>query len=195
VFLYKNDKIISFKYTKDNPIYAYKFINNGNISYKIYFPLRPDKKRKWLFSGGSQDDIEGYDQLNHFSDILILTKSLKDVMVYRLLGYNAISLQGEANKLSSELVNKLYKRFDNIIVNYDNDNEGIKGSVRLNKQYSFKYFFIDEEKDISDYCKKYGLEKTKEMIKNKLNDDEFGYRPLTKEEFIELINSRNQGFY
>jgi hypothetical protein len=169
VYLYKKDRIITFTYHKSNPIYAYKFITDGKVSYKIYFPLA-DKKHKWLFSGGSADDIEGYDQLNHFGDKLILTKSLKDCMVYRLCGYNAISLQGETNKLSSELVNKLYKRYDKIIVNYDNDAEGIRGSLRLKEQYNFDYFFIDEFKDISDYCKNYGLEKTKEMIKIKLNE-------------------------
>jgi len=170
VYLYKNDDLIIFNENSNNPMYAYRFTNNGSYSYKIYKPYEANKDYKWLFSGGSQEDIEGYDQLNLHGDKLILTKSLKDVMVYRLCGYNAISLQGETNKLSSELVNKLFKRFNEIIVNYDNDAEGIKGSTRLNQQYGFKYFYVDEFKDISDYCKHYGLEKTKELIKNKLNE-------------------------
>jgi hypothetical protein len=167
VYLYKNDNLTVFNENYNNPMYAYRFTNNGSYSYKIYKPYE-QKNYKWLFSGGSQEDIEGYDQLDLHGNILILTKSLKDIMVYRLCGYNAISLQGETNKLSSELVNKLLKRFDKILINYDNDEEGVRGSNRIYNQYGFKFFFIDDTKDISDYCKKYGLFKTKIMINNKI---------------------------
>ena len=36
---------------------------------------------------------------------------------------------------------------------------------------------------------------SKEAVLKVLNEDEYGFRPLTKEEYIELINSTNQGFY
>ena len=36
---------------------------------------------------------------------------------------------------------------------------------------------------------------TKEQMAEKLNVDSAGYRPLTKEEYIAMINSSNQGFY
>jgi hypothetical protein len=170
VYLHKNGNTIEFIANKTNPIYAYQFCFDGKYSYKIYFPLHPDKKRKWLFSGGSVDDIEGYDQLPYFEDTLILTKSLKDCMVLNLCGLPAISLQGETNKLKQELVNKLLKRFNNIVVLYDNDQEGIKGSKRLNQQYGFKYIFVDEEKDISDFTYKYGLQEAKQMINKKIKE-------------------------
>jgi hypothetical protein len=167
VYLHKNGRTIEYRTSRTNPIYAYRFCFDGKYSYKIYFPLA-DKKKKWLFSGGSENDIEGYDQLPLFGDNIILTKSLKDCMVYNLLGYPAIALQGETNKLKQELVNKLYRRFDNIIVNYDNDTEGIKGSKRLEQQYGFKYFYVDGEKDLSDFVKVYGLQEARQMINNKL---------------------------
>lgn len=168
VSLIKGDKITNFEYSNSNPIYAYRFVNDGEYSYKIYFPLA-DKKYKWLFNGGSAKDIEGYDQLRLHGNILILTKSLKDCMCYRVLGYDAISLQGETNKLEYNFVQKLLKRFDKIIVNYDNDPEGIKGSERLNSQYGFEYFFIDNAKDLSDYIKLYGLNNAKQQIDGKIN--------------------------
>ena len=170
VYLVKGDKRNVFSYSKVNPCYAYRFCTNNEYHYKIYFPLSKDKKFKWLFSGGSQDDIEGLDQLPLTNDILILGKSLKDCMVYNLLGYPCISLQGETNKLSSDLVYKLLKRFDKIIVNYDGDSEGIKGSKRLNQQYGFKYFFIDNHKDVSDGVKSIGLEKMKEEVNEKIKN-------------------------
>jgi hypothetical protein len=169
VALIKGDKIINFESTNSNPIYAYRFCNDGEYTYKIYFPYA-DKKHKWLFSGGSSKDIEGYDQLNLHGNILILTKSLKDCMCYRLLGYDAISLQGETNKLEQSFVDKLLKRFDNILVNYDNDEEGIKGAKRLNIQFGFKYFFIDGAKDLSDYIKLNGLNNAKQQIDDKIKD-------------------------
>lgn len=165
----KSGKTLEYVYRNDNPIYAYRFCFDGKYSYKIYFPLA-DKKHKWLFSGGSENDIEGYDQLPYHGDTLILTKSLKDCMCYNLIGLPAISLQGETNKLKQELVTKLYKRFNRIIVCYDNDEEGIRGSKRLKQQYNFDYFFIEEEKDLSDFVKLYGLNSAKEMINNKLKE-------------------------
>lgn len=167
VYLHKGGNTITYNYSKNNPIYAYRFCFDGQYSYKIYFPLA-EKKKKWLFSGGSENDIEGFDQLPHLGDIIILTKSLKDCMVYNMIGYPAISLQGETNKLKQDLVNKILKRFNTIVVNYDNDSEGIKGAKRLNNQYGFDYFYVDDQKDISDFVKLYGLDEAKKMINNKL---------------------------
>jgi len=160
---------VTFSYNKNSPCFAYRFENNGLYSYKIYWPLSKDKKFKWLFSGGTKNDIEGFSQLPLHGENLVLTKSLKDCICYNLIGIPAISLQGEANNLEQDLVEKLLKRFSNIIVNYDNDLEGVKGSERLNRQYGFKYFLIDEFKDLSDYIKNKSLEEAKTMIDNKIN--------------------------
>ena len=167
VYLHKGNRTIVFTHSDDNPIYAYRFTSEGKYSYKIYFPLSKDKSRKWLFSGGLATDIEGYDQLELSSELLILTKSLKDCMSYRLLGYNAISLQGEANKLSNDLVYKLLKRFDKIVVNYDNDEQGLSSTRRLVSQYGFDSFIIPQNtgfKDLSDYIEGNGLEKAKTLL-------------------------------
>lgn len=179
VYIHKNGYTNEIVATKTNPIYAYQFCFNGKYSYKIYFPLHLDKKRKWLFSGGSSDDIEGYDQLPHFGEILILTKSLKDCISFNQIGYPAISLQGETNKLKQELVDKLFKRFDKIIVCYDNDEQGhksVEGYINerdifingLKQEYGFKYFFIEGAKDLSDFILNYGLQQAKQMINNKI---------------------------
>jgi hypothetical protein len=150
VFLTKNDKIITFETKKDNPQYAYRFTYDGEYYYKIYKPLEENKKYKWLFSG-FKDIIEGYDQLPLYGDLLILTKSLKDCMSYNVCGYPAISLQGETNILKGELVHKLLKRFNKIILNYDNDQEGIKNTIKINNEYGFRYFYIPKYKDLSDF--------------------------------------------
>jgi hypothetical protein len=157
VYLIKNGKVITFNYTKDNPIYAYRFVYEGEYSYKIYFP-KADKKYKWLNNCNS-NIIQGIDQLSSDNDLIILTKSLKDVLCYRLLGYNAIALQSETNKLPIDL---------KVIVNYDNDEEGIKGTNSLVEKYNFKYFYIEGAKDLSDYIKANNLSKAKQLIDKKI---------------------------
>jgi len=170
-YLIKGDKRITFEYKNSNPMYAYRFTREGEYSYKIYWPLTPDKQYKWLFSGGASEDIEGYDQLPLHGDTLILTKSLKDCMCYNMLGLPAISLQGEGNKLEQDLVTKLLKRFKTIVINYDNDERGIIETTKLVNQYGFKSFYIDKEKDLSDYIEKYGINKAKKMIDGKQDNN------------------------
>lgn len=172
VYLNKGSRRLTFEYKKSNPCYAYRFTGEGRYSYKIYFPNHPDKKYKWLFSGGSSSDIEGYDQLPLNGDILILTKSLKDVMVLNILGYNAISLQGEKNKLEFDIHNKLKKRFNKIISFYDNDNTGLEGANYLYNEYKIGMIFVPIKtncKDISDYVKSSSLEDGKKLMKELLN--------------------------
>jgi len=76
VYLTKGNKRTQMTYSKYNPCYAYRFTYEGQYSYKIYWPLSPDKKFKWLFSGGSENNVEGFDQLPLNGDKLILTKPL-----------------------------------------------------------------------------------------------------------------------
>lgn len=168
VYLYTSKGSTVFEYKKSNPIYAYRFTGYNKYSYKIYFP-KADKQHKWLFNGGTKDDIEGLYQLEMSGQLLILTKSLKDVMCMRLFGLNAISLQGEANKLESELVKKLLRRFDKIIVNYDNDEQGIKSAASLCREYGFDSFVFDESKDLSDLIKDKGIDFAKNVLEEKLN--------------------------
>lgn len=167
VYLIKGENKTVFEYSRSNPIYAYRFTNSGKYSYKIYFPLA-DKKRKWLFNGGSSENIEGFDQLDPFGDFVVLTKSLKDCMCYRLFGINAISLQGEVNKLQKELVDEILKRFNYIIINYDNDNQGIKSAKALEDEYGFKSFVFNDAKDLSDLIKDKGLLYAKKQLEKHL---------------------------
>lgn len=152
-----------FKITNDNPSYAYKINKN---TYKILSPYA-DKKFKWL-SNSTEYDLQGYEQLPKQGDILIITKSLKDVMVLHLLGYNAIAPQSEQINIPNELMKKLESRFDNIILFYDNDPAGNMGRELICDTYSLSSIILEgEEKDISDYIKKHGIEATKVLL-NKL---------------------------
>lgn len=174
-YLHKGENTIVFKFDKTNPMYAYKFVNeDGTYSYKIYWPLSKNKKFKWLFSGGVKENIEGFDQLPLFDDRLIITKSLKDVICFKMIGYNAISLQGESNKLEKEFLYKISKRFDDIIIFYDNDEKGFESAKSITNSYGLKSYFIPDEfkpiKDLSDLIENYGLETSKEIIDKIINE-------------------------
>jgi hypothetical protein len=162
-------------YNRNNPVYAYEF----NQSYKIYCPLTKNKKTKWLFSG-SQNDIEGYnyfktkcflDPSKKFTseNILIITKSLKDVMCLYKLGYQSISLQGEMNSLSNKIYEELKQNgIEHIYSLYDNDKSGKQGTAHLTNTYKdiIPKFIPDEYgvKDISDFIRVYGLNDAQMLI-------------------------------
>ena len=167
VYLVKGDKHYVFNHKNDNPLYSYKFFKNNTEYLKIYSPYSATKEGKWLSNVGA-DCLQGYDQLPETGDILFITKSLKDVMTFYELGYSAVGLQAETNKLSKKSYNELVKRFKRVILVLDRDDQGYTSTGDFLLEYDIEFFFIDKEKDVSDYIKKYGLKKAEKLIKNKL---------------------------
>lgn len=162
-FLIKNNLRYCFNYSKVKPRYAYLFDN----STKAYSPYE-DKVGKWMYDGDS-DNIEGWNQLDETGDYIILTKGLKDVMDYHKLDINAIALPSENSVFKENLIRNILERFDKIIINLDNDTQGVISTNKIINQYSFDHFYIDEHKDLSDWIKNNSLEQAKIMIKNKIN--------------------------
>jgi hypothetical protein len=167
VYLNKGDKHYVFEYKNSNPLYSYKFFKNNTEYLKIYNPYSITKEGKWLSNVGS-DALQGYDQLPDTGDILFITKSLKDVMVFYEMGYSAVGLQAETNKMSKKSFDELSKRFKRIILLLDNDHQGRTSTGDFLLEYDVEFFFIDKTKDISDYVKQYNLDRAKKLIKKKL---------------------------
>lgn len=95
--------------------YAYKIQHN----YKIYAP-HADKENKWR-SNTHQYNIQGYEQLPSKGDLLIITSSLKDVIVLSKLGYNAIAFVSEHNMPTQQLCINLHRRFTRVAILLNND--------------------------------------------------------------------------
>jgi len=165
--IYRNEEYYG-RSTATNPAFIYKF-PSGNI--KIYRPLSPDKSKKW---GGNANtkDIGGMYQLSRKGKLLLITSSIKDIMVLKQHGFQAICFNGEgygtSDKSYSELrpyIIGLKKRFENIILFLDADDAGVAYSIALASKLKCKYIILPKEKDISDYQKKYGVRSAFRMVK------------------------------
>lgn len=152
---------IKHEYTKDNPMYVMQVYDK----FKIYRPLA-DKRNKW-YGSLTRNYIFGFKQLPETGDTLIITKSLKDVMCLYSLGYTAISPSSEGTLIPEHVIKQLKKRFKRIVVLYDNDEAGLAYASKLSTRYNLESTIIplsSGEKDTSDYFKKYGEIKTKQML-------------------------------
>ena len=150
-------------------MYSYKFNNN----FKIYRPLG-DKYTKWR-NNLTQDDIQGYQQLPKKGDILIITKSLKDVMCLYEMGIPAISPSSESTWISDTTLEALKKRFKRILVCFDRDNAGVKNLRKISLKTGLEPILVHKKfkaKDISDAIKLNGFETIKQWLENELKKKE-----------------------
>ena len=164
VFL--NGRIESI-YDSKCPSYGYYFGNEeGRELWKIYYPYR----KNFRFIGNIKTTtIQGYNQLPKKSKLLVITKSLKDCMVLYNLGIAAIAPQSETQFIEDNVLEVLKKRIKHIVLLFDNDQTGLEFTNKIKRKYKWiapmiiplKY----KAKDISDFYKAYGRDKTIELIK------------------------------
>ena len=82
---------------------------------KIYRPHSLTRKDKWRNNCGTYD-LQGLAQLPDKGKLLIITKSLKDIMVLYEYGYTAVAPQSEHSSIPTSLMENLKGRFDKIII-------------------------------------------------------------------------------
>lgn len=153
--------IVKAIYKDTNPMYAYKVYNH----FKIYRPLA-DKYTKWR-NNLTEIDIQGYEQLPENGNLLIITKSLKDVMCLYEMGYTAISPSSESTFIPDKVLKQLKRRFKRILVCFDRDSSGCKNSIKIYNNTKIKPFFVHKKfkaKDISDAVKKNSFKQIKEWL-------------------------------
>ena len=131
--------------------------------HKVYQPYEKLLKFRNNFP---REYVEGYYQLMQRSHapVLFITKSMKDVMVFREMGLDAIAPKAENQVILDFILERLRKIYPWIFLVFDDDDAGRKGVTR----YNFPAIWIPREvdvKDTADYCKKYGVENTKQLIK------------------------------
>lgn len=150
-----------------SPIYGYYFGKKENIEqWRVYYP----RKSNFRFLGNvSSKVVQGYKQLPKNGDVLLITKSMKDLMSMYSFGITACAPNSETIFMTDKMLEDLKQRFKRIIVMFDTDIPGISAMRKIKKQHpELEYFFIPRKykcKDFSDLVACYGKEKVKELIK------------------------------
>lgn len=137
---------------------------------KIYSPS--NDKFKWITNIPLNKPF-GLHDLPKLSKRLIITKSLKDMIVLRKFFPDTMSLQNESlAALSDDVYSQIKDSYDEIIIFFDNDEPGKKASNLYAEKYGFKEIRIPERalekcgvKDPSDYIKQFGLDELKKLFR------------------------------
>lgn len=143
---------------------------NGVEMWRLYFP----QNRNYRFlSNWPKELIQGARQLNlPIGSGLIITKSLKDVLLLAENNISAIAPCSENIVMSKAQMKRITNRTANILYLGDNDLPGVKGANRYKKKFPFlRCVFIKRNmaKDISDLYKNLGREECLEAMQE-LND-------------------------
>lgn len=160
------NRVVRGTYKDSSPMYAYKV----DDKYKIYRPLAP-KLTKWR-SNLTNRNVQGLAELPEGGgNLLIITKSLKDVMVLYEMGYYAIASSSETTFIPDDILNDLRSKWTHILILYDRDRTGVQKSRDISRRYKLDAFFVHKKfkaKDISDAVKQNGFDKVKNWLNKTL---------------------------
>ena len=166
---------LKFTSSEQCPIYGYYFgkDKNGIEKWKIYFPLKENYR---FLNNLSKKVLQGYHQLPKTGDLLVITKSMKDLMAMYEFGISAVSPNSETLFVDDKKLEEFKKRFKHILVIYDNDRPGLHNMWIIRKQYSeLNYYFMPWylAKDFTDSIKMVGVENMKEYINEFMSNYKF----------------------
>ena len=134
--------------------------------WRCYFPMRKNSYR--FITNWPSKKIQGYTQLPKNSKLLVITKSMKDVMCLYSCGITACAPNSENLFISEVILENLKSRFKYIVIIYDSDRPGKYNMAKIRREHpELIYTFIPNKyksKDISDFYKDYGREKTLQLI-------------------------------
>lgn len=154
--------------------YAYVYVESkdGSTTYKIYQPYEA-KNRKWI-NNANYTVHQGYTQLPIVGDLLIITKSLKDVMaLHDAIGISSVGLQSESVMMKDSVMEEYKSRFKKVICLFDNDEAGKKLSVSFTERYNVPHIFVPElpkVTDFSDLVKAVGQQEAVEILKKLIKE-------------------------
>lgn len=135
--------------------YMYYFgLVEGIHRVKIYFP---GNHMKFLTNSR---EIEGFKQLEYNKNELVITKSLKDVMLLYEFGIEAIAPPSEGFMFHDDFIKQLKEKYERIYVLFDFDYAGVRGMQRLKKSHRIQPILLQKKrshvklaKDLSDHYK------------------------------------------
>ena len=156
------NRVVRGTYKETSPMYAYKV----DDKFKIYRPLA-SKYTKWR-TNLTNRNVQGLSELPvEGGNLLIITKSLKDVMCLYEMGFNAIAASSETTFIPDDILDSLRHKWKNVIILYDRDKTGMLESRKYSKQYKLDALFVHKRfkaKDISDAIKDNSYNEVKQWL-------------------------------
>jgi hypothetical protein len=156
------NSVVRGTYKETSPMYAYKVYDK----FKIYRPLA-SKYTKWR-TNLTNRHVQGLAELpQEGGNLLIITKSLKDVMCLYEMGYYAIAASSETTFIPEDILQNLRSKWKHIVILYDRDRTGMSRARQYSKQYKFDAVFVHKKfkaKDISDAVRDNGFHTVKEWL-------------------------------
>lgn len=142
--------------TPKTPAYGYNVMGH----YKLYFPF--ERKQDKFRTDMTERELEGFQQLEYNSPVLVVTKSLKDVGCLRSFGYESVSPRGESTLIPEEFMAHFRREYKVILILFDND-----GKHRAEAYPEPKIWIppATGTKDPTDHCKRYGPQPTAELLR------------------------------
>ena len=171
---YKVNGTLKWESTIEQPKFLYIFHDD---SWQIYNPFAENKKDKFRTNNIAHIVI-GYNTLPTISDGLLITKSMKDILVWKSLGAKAVVAPMNEVTFSALLArkNEFDNRFKNIYILFDGDATGIMNSKLLAEMTGWNSLLFDfpqDTKDSADVIKAMGKDNggiyLKKQLKNKMN--------------------------
>ena len=145
--------------------YAYQEFKDNQVTYKIYQPY--SKEFKWT-NNTNYTVHQGYRQLPDSGELLVITKSLKDVMsLLDVIGITAVGIQSESVMMKDSVMNEYKRRFTKVICLFDNDDAGKRLSKKYSDKYNVPHFFMPEMEDVTDFSdlvKAVGIEESRKIF-------------------------------
>jgi len=152
---------------RDELCFAYYFPQSNHL--KIYFPLRK-KGNKWYSNTDNICDVQGYYQMNikDTKPSIILTSSLKEVMLLWEYGIKSMAIHGELANYDVDFIRHIKKYCTEIRSLYDWDESGFKAGNNLKNLHGIEMITKPDDlqcKDISD-CFRQNKETAIEFLKS-----------------------------
>ena len=148
-------------YKPDDIIIRYKI--NGR--YKIYSPM--NKQYKWL-SNTKATDIFAIDKIPKTGKLLVISKAMKDIMVWAVIGTPSIAMLSEMVLVPKDIMQDLKTRYKKIIVFLDNDDAGKEASKKYYQEYQLDTYLLPDNcgaKDIGEYVESNSINELKLLLK------------------------------
>ena len=161
------NRVVRGTYKENSPMYAYKV----DDKFKIYRPLA-SKYTKWR-TNLTNRNVQGLSEIpKEGGNLLIITKSLKDVMCLYEMGFNAIAASSETTFIPDDVLQSLRSKWKHIVILYDRDKTGMLESRKYSRQYKLDAIFVHKKfkaKDISDAVKNNSFADVKKWLTKTLS--------------------------